>query len=316
MTHGPMTSRSSRDSERSSAESTAPIGIECAGLRRRYGRLEALAGLDLVVEPGSAVGLVGRNGSGKSTLFRAILGVERPHGGEVRVLPAPLAREAFLARIGFVPDQLSVYDWMTVDSALRYSASLQPRFDHVWCDEMVEALSLDRRKAVRSLSRGMQARLAFVLGTAHRPGLLLLDEPLLGADAVSHDVLLSTIARLRVETGCSILIASHALGDLARICDRLAFIDGGRIVENIATDELVAGTKRVVLRPEPAGFVPPPETVHIARKDGALVVTVRSFTRELAERMRRLAPGGHVDVIDLTIAEACADRMRAQEVSS
>lgn len=293
-----------------------PLGIACNGVSKRYGKTRALDGLDLRVEPGTALGLVGRNGAGKSTLFRAMLGIERPDAGSVMILPEPMRREEFLARCGFVPDHLSAYDWMTVGSSIEYVSALQPRFDRAWSDALVDDLGLDRSKRLKALSRGMQARLAFVLGLSHRPGLVFLDEPLLGVDAVSHDSILTTLARLRDDLDSTIVIASHALGDLARLTDRVAFIDRGRIVEELATDELVAGTKRLVMSPRPAAFAPPPETVHISQRDDALVVTVRNFTGELIERMRALVPAGRIDVVDLTIAEACADRMRAMEVTA
>ena len=290
------------------------LGIACEGLRMRYRRTQALDGLDLRIEPGVALGLVGRNGAGKSTLFRILLGMEVPDAGVLRRLPQALSDRDFLARTGYVPDQLSIYDWMTVGSAIEYVGTLQPRFDRRWSDTLVADLGLDRSKRVTALSRGMQARLAFVLGLSHRPELLLLDEPLLGVDAVSHDAILAILARMRSEIGSAMLIASHALGDLARLTDRIAFIDRGRIVEECATDELVSQTKRIVLRPSPGVMTPPPETIHVARADDAMVLTVRSFTRDLVERVRVAAPHGTVDVIDLTIAEACTDRMRAMEV--
>lgn len=298
-----------------SSESRASgLGLACSNLRMRYGKTHALNGLDLTIEPGVAMGLVGRNGAGKSTLFRILLGMEMPDAGSVRRLPAPIDDRAFLSRTGYVPDQLSVYDWMTVGSAIDYVGKLQPHFDAAWSDSLVTDLGLDRSKKVTALSRGMQARLAFVLGLSHRPELLLLDEPLLGVDAVSHDAILAILARMRSELGSAMLVASHSLGDLARLTDRIAFIEGGRIVEECATDDLVSQTKRLVLRPEPTSFKPPPETVHVTHADGAVVVTVRNFTRELLDRVRLAVPGGTIDVIDLTIAEACTDRMRAMEV--
>ncbi len=299
-----------------SAGAMSRLGVACSGIRKRYGKSIALDGLDLTIDPGVAMGLVGRNGAGKSTLFRVLLGMELPDAGEARRLPEPLADREFLARTGYVPDQLSVYDWMTVGSAIDYVGKLQPRFDRAWSDELVRSLGLDRTKKVTALSRGMQARLAFVLGLSHRPQLLLLDEPLLGVDAVSHDAILETLARLRNEVNASMLIASHSLGDLARLTDRIAFIDRGRIIEEVATDDIVAQTKRLIMRPQPTSFIVPPETVHAVARDGALVLTVRGFTRELLERVRAALPGVHVDVVDLTIAEACADRMRAMEVTA
>ncbi|MFO0875094.1 MAG: ABC transporter ATP-binding protein [Phycisphaerales bacterium] len=307
--------RPERIGEAPALAAAGPLGITCTGLRRRYGRVRALDGLDLVVPPGVAVGLVGRNGAGKSTLFRVILGLEPADEGTVASEPM-LPRTALLARTGFVPDRLSAHDWMTVAGAIDFVAALQPGFVRRWSDELVGLLGLDRSKKVRALSRGMQARLAFVLGLSHRPGLVLLDEPLLGVDAVSHESILETLAHMRAELRSSMLVASHNPGDLARLTDRVAFIDRGRIVEVIATDELVAETKRIVLHPAPEAFMAPPETVHVARRDDAVVLTVRRFTRELAERVRALMPEARMEVVDLTIAEACTDRLRAMEVQS
>jgi len=262
------------------------LGITCSNLRMHYGKTQALDGLDLTVEPGIAMGLVGRNGAGKSTLFRILLGMELPDAGTVKRLPVQLDDRSFLARTGYVPDQLSVYDWMTVGSAIEYVGKLQPRFDSRWSDTLVVDLGLDRTKKVTALSRGMQARLAFVLGLSHRPELLLLDEPLLGVDAVSHDAILAILARMRSELGSAMLVASHSLGDLARLTDRIAFMEAGRVVEECATDDLVSQTKRLVLRPEPEAFTLPPETIHVTKADGAIVVTVRDFTRDLLDRTR------------------------------
>jgi ABC-2 type transport system ATP-binding protein len=298
-------------------DESAAIGITATDLRLRYGATQALAGLTLRVEPGMATGLVGRNGAGKSTLFRVLLGIEAPDSGSVGTTPSGLDRLEFLARTGFVPDQLSAYDWMTVGQAIDFVAALQPRFDRRWSDEVVAMLGLDRSKRLKALSRGMQARLAFALGVSHRPGLLLLDEPLIGVDAVSHDAILEILARLRCDIGSTILVASHALGDLAKVTDRIAFVDAGKVIEECSTDELVSETKRIIVRgAAPRDFVAPPETVHLVRRDDALIVTVRRFTRELLDRVRTAVPGTPVDVVDLTIAEACADRMRAMETGS
>lgn len=320
------------------------LGVTCTGVTRRYGRVRALDGLDLRVEPGTALGLVGSNGAGKSTLMRAILGLEPLDGGVVRFdggdgASVRNAAHAERARIGFVPDHLSAFDWMTVGSAIDFVRQLQPRFDPKWADEVVAHLRLDRTKRVRSLSRGTQARLAFTLGVAHRPALLLLDEPFLGVDAVSHESILALLARLRDETACTIIVASHGLGDLARLTDRLAFIDRGRVVEEIATEEVAATTKRLIVRPAPTSFEPPPETVYIAgpgeatamdgaaetggaggageanHDGGAMVITVRNFTHALVDRLRSALPDRRIDVVDLTIREACADRMLALEAT-
>jgi len=159
----------------------------------------------------------------------------------------------------------------------------------------------------------MQARLAFVLGLSHRPGLVLLDEPLLGVDVVTHDVVLEMLAALRAETGCTLLVASHQLGDLARLTDRVAFMDRGRIQGMVETESLTGGTCRLTVRGVPDTWEPPVPRILVRRQSGALVVTVEGDGHAIAEEFRRAHAGAEVDVTVLSINEACADRMRAME---
>ena len=228
------------------------IGVACRGLVTRFGYVRALDGFNLTVEPGECVGLVGRNGAGKSTLFRVMLGLGSLDAGTIEFTPR-LDRGGLLARTGYVPDTLSIYDWMTVGRALDFAARCQPRFDQTWTNELLSLLALDRSKSVRSLSRGMQARLAFVLGLAHRPDLVLLDEPLLGVDAITHDIVLEVLARMRARDGTTVIIATHQPGDLARLVDRVVFVERGRARTSIAIDDLVDRTKRIVVHGANAG---------------------------------------------------------------
>jgi ABC-2 type transport system ATP-binding protein len=222
-------------------------------------------------------------------------------------------RESFLANTGFVPDQLGAYDWMTCGSAIEFVARLQPNFDRAWSDRLVRALAIDRAARVTDLSRGMQARLAFVLGLSHRPGLVLLDEPLLGVDVVTHDVVLELLASLRAETGCTLLVASHQLGDLARLTDRVAFMDRGRIHSIVDTESLTGGTCRLAVRGVPADWAPPVPSILVRRGDEAVVVTVDGDGHAVAAEIRGAHAEARVDVTVLSINEACADRMRALE---
>lgn len=294
----------------------APLGVRCEALEVRYGRTRALDGLTLDVPAGVAVGLVGRNGAGKSTLFRCIAGAELPRAGRVSA-SRELPRESFLAQVGFVFDALSAYDWMRVGGALEYIAAVHPGHDPAWCAALERTLDLDRRARIRTLSRGMQARLAFAIGLAHRPGLLLLDEPLLGVDPVSHDTILELLARVRSEQGCTMLIASHQLSDLARLTDRIAFMDRGRVAEVAATDDIVQRTKRVHLRPAPPeGWRPPGEAILCVEREDGMAITVRDFDERVRDAIHAAAPHSQCDIVDLSIAEACADRLRALEVTS
>ena len=117
----------------------SPLALRCSGLRVRFGRTQALDGLDLELAAGDAVGIVGRNGAGKTTLFRCLVGAETPDAGTAVSAPA-MDRSSFLANTGFVPDQLGAYDWMTCGSAIDFVARLQPAFDRAWSDRLVNAL--------------------------------------------------------------------------------------------------------------------------------------------------------------------------------
>ena len=290
------------------------VSIECSGLSLRFGKVCALDGLDLAIAPGECVGVVGRNGAGKSTLFRVIIGAETADAGRVETDPR-MDRLEFLARTGFVPDSLSVYEWMTVGSAIEFVASLQPRFDRAWSDELVALLALDRAAKIRDLSRGTQARLAFVLGLSHRPDLVLLDEPLLGVDAVTHDAVLEVLARMRSVQGCTMLIASHQLGDLARLADRVVFLDRGKVVEQCETDELVTGTHRLIVHGVAGDFsAPPSDSIILARRqDSACVLTVRGDPAPIRGAVETANPAARIEQVALSIHEACADRLRALE---
>ncbi len=311
------------------------FGLDCRDLSLRFGRVQALAGLTLSVAPGEAVGIVGRNGAGKSTLFRCIVGAEVADAGSVHTEPN-LSRLEFLARTGFVPDSLSAYDWMRAGDAIDYVAQMQPRFDRAWSLQLQALLGIDRATKIRNLSRGMEARLAFVLGLSHAPDLVLLDEPLLGVDCITHDAVLEVLARMRAENGCTMLIASHQLGDLARLTDRVAFLEKGRIVEVIDTDELTAGTVRLLVRGVPAGWRPAAISSHAASRAGAnsnnleltregaqiiyarndrdaLMLTIRANSSEIEAAIHAQHPNARVERIELSIHEACADRLRAME---
>lgn len=311
---GPMDGQRGDAALAARGSSPNALSLRCVGLSLRFGKVRALDGLDLTIAPGECVGVVGRNGAGKSTLFRSIIGAETPDAGRVETTPA-LSRIEFLARTGFVPDTLAVYDWMTAGQAIDFIAAMQPRFDPAWSAELQAILGIDRAVKVRDLSRGMQARLAFVLGLSHRPDLVLLDEPLLGVDAVTHDAVLEVLARMRAVQGCTMLIASHQLGDLARLSDRVVFLDRGRIVEECETDELVTGTRRIIVHGAPPAWSPPasPALILVRRQDGACILTVRGDPSSIRAAVESACPLARIEEVALSVHEACADRLRAME---
>jgi ABC-2 type transport system ATP-binding protein len=217
--------------------------IETSGLAVRFGRRAVLRGVDLEVPRGSVTALVGRNGEGKSTLLKALCGVVPPCAGSARVLGLDPARKGarLRARIGIVQDRLELPAWMRVRDALRFTAAFHPTWSGEEERRLVELLRLDPRERVRDLSRGKRAALALTLALAHEPELCLLDEPFSGLDvATRRDVLSAVIGHLR-EAGRTILVASHALDDLARAADRLAILRDGVIALSGELEELRRG---------------------------------------------------------------------------
>lgn len=185
----------------------APL-LEARGLRRRFGAVQVLAGLDLTLAPGEVLLILGANGAGKSTLLRILAGLARPDGGTVRVGGAPVA--AARARVGFLAHDTLLYDDLTVRENLDFSAAL-----HHGVTEAEVIRGLDRsgiaalaRRRVRELSRGQQQRAALTRALLHAPSLLLLDEPYTGLDAASA---MALTARLREEAtaGRGIVLVGH-----------------------------------------------------------------------------------------------------------
>lgn len=313
-----------------SARTALPDGplamhLACRDLSIHFGRTRAVDGLTLEVEPGEALGLVGRNGAGKSTLLRAIIHLVHPQRGSVEVALVDAAgartplrtRTRMLRHTGFVPDDLSAWDWMSVGALIALVGSAYPSIDRAWCDHLVWRLRLDRTARVRTLSRGTRARVAFLLGVLHKPALLLLDEPLLGADPPSHDSILALTAELRAETGCTLVMSSHQLGDLARVVDRVALIEQGKIIEAAAVDSILAESRRIILRPAPSPEPALPEGARILdRLPDALVISVRRGAERLERQLRERWPDRSVTSIPLSLHDACADRLRLLEETS
>src|SRR5579871_6123095 len=165
---------------------TEPLIIETADLRKRYGTVEALRGLNLRVPKGSIYGFLGRNGAGKTTTIKTLLGMARPSGGEARVFGLPAgARDASVEirrRTGFVSEDKDLFDGMTVEEIVRFTASFYPRWRGDLEQRYRRRFELPAERKVKELSRGTRTKLALVLALCRGPELLILDEPTSGLD--------------------------------------------------------------------------------------------------------------------------------------
>ncbi len=219
-------------------------GIEVVGLRKSFGTLSVLRGVDLEVLPGERVLLVGPNGSGKTTLIKTLATLLRPTSGHVRVAGFDSARDADMVRrcVGLVGHQTLLYGELTVGENLAFYARMYGVEDGARRREVLSLVGLlDRTdKQTRTLSRGMQQRLALARVTLHRPPVLLLDEPDAGLDQQGVGML-DSMLRDSAEAGCSILFTSHNLQRGLDMASRVAVLSKGRIVFQAPRDQLDAG---------------------------------------------------------------------------
>jgi heme ABC exporter ATP-binding subunit CcmA len=206
--------------------------LEARGLRRSFGGLKVLRGVDLVVRPGEAVVVAGPNGAGKTTLLRMLAGLTRPEAGEVRVLGQPVRGHGDTGRreIGFVSHQSLLYDDLTLAQNLTFAARLYrlPRPAEAARGALVAAgLASRADDSPRRLSRGLTQRAAIARALLHRPRLLLLDEPFTALDADAGDRLRADLAA-RLAEGMGMVIVSHRLSEVWALAKRVAVLAEGR----------------------------------------------------------------------------------------
>jgi len=224
--------------------------IETRALVRRFGEVEALAGLELTVSAPGVFGFLGVNGAGKTTTFRVLTGLSRPTSGAAKVLGSAVGpgNEAVRRRVGYLPQEPAAYAWMTGEEFLLFVADLfgLGRAEaRKRCAEMLKVCGLEdaSKRKVGGYSGGMKQRLGIAQALVNSPELLLLDEPVSSLDPVGRAEVLDLIAELGRES--CVFMSSHILADIERVCEDVAIIDRGRIV----ACEKTATLRRRYVRP-------------------------------------------------------------------
>jgi ABC-2 type transport system ATP-binding protein len=223
---------------------SAPVGTEpvirVRGLTKRYGEIRAVDGIDFDVGKGEIFGLLGPNGAGKTTTVEILEGLREPDGGEVSVLGIDVTREAdaLKARIGVSLQTAALYPKLTVSELVDLFRSFYPTTRPT--DELIDALELGERKNAQSqvLSGGQRQRLSVALSLVNDPEVIFLDEPTTGLDPAARRSLWDLVAGLKAE-GRSVLLTTHYMEEAEVLCDRLAIMDHGKILEMGTVEELV-----------------------------------------------------------------------------
>jgi ABC-2 type transport system ATP-binding protein len=230
--------------------SPAPPVVEVHRLTRQFGSKTALDDVSLTVPRGGVFGLIGGNGAGKTTLIKHLLGTLRAQTGTVQVFGLDPVQHPVgtLGRIGYLSEDRDLPNWMHVGELMRYTQAFFPNWDAKFAEELREAFDLDARAKVKTLSRGQRARAGLLVALAHRPDLLILDEPSSGLDPVVRRDILGAIIRTIADEGRTVLFSSHLLDEVERVADRVAIIHQGRILLTAAMDEIKDTHRRVTLR--------------------------------------------------------------------
>ena len=220
---------------------TDNLAIMARGLKKSYGRVRALRGVDLEVERGELFGFLGPNGAGKTTTIRCLMDLIRPNEGDIRVLglDPQIDPVAVRLRTGYLPGELSMEDGLKVEGQLRYFTDLRGnKIDQGHVRDLARRLDLDLSMPIKNLSKGNKQKVGVVQALMHRPELLLLDEPTAGLDPLMQQEVYRLLREAQAD-GATVFFSSHIISEVEALADRVAIIREGIIVEEAQPSQLV-----------------------------------------------------------------------------
>jgi ABC-2 type transport system ATP-binding protein len=228
-------------------------------LKRRFGAKLALDEVSFAVPRGIVFGLVGANGAGKTTLIKHILGLYRAEQGAVRVFGLDPVSDppGVLSRIGYVSEEHDLPAWMRIWELMRYMQSFFPKWDDDYAESLRDRFDLNPNAKIKTLSKGQRARADLLVALAHRPELLILDEPSAGLDPIVRRDILEAIVRAIADEGRTVLFSSHLLDEVERVSDYVTMINRGRIVFSAPLDDIKARHRYLTFRFAEARAQPP-----------------------------------------------------------
>jgi ABC-2 type transport system ATP-binding protein len=296
---------------------SSPFTAETRAVAKRYGREFALLGVDLQVPEGAVYVLVGPNGAGKTTTMKLLLGLIAPDGGEVEVLGLDPRRDGPLVRanIGYVPERGDWgYGYMRVGRMLEHHAAYFPAWDWQYAAKLANDFGLDLAKPMGKLSKGLSRRVHLLMALAHRPPLLLLDEPTDGLDPVMRDETVGILAQHVADTGCTVLISTHVVHEVDRLADHLGVMRGGRLTAQLPREVLHRMLRRY-RADVPAEWSGAPGLAGVVKRGGVGREIQWSVWGDEGEVARRLAESGATvrDAAPLTLEDAAVALLSQKE---
>jgi ABC-2 type transport system ATP-binding protein len=281
--------------------SDTPV-IQIQNLTRRYGKMDAVNGLNLAVRPGRCYGFFGRNGAGKTTTIKCLLNLLRPTSGTIRVFDLDPQRDevAVKSRLSYVPDAVAFYPWMTVRDTLDYFASFRSHWNRTIQDDLIARFQLNPNQKAGSMSKGQKTQLALIGAVCPEPELLLLDEPTSGLDPIVRREFIETVIGAYQSGGESagkprtIFVSTHLISEFEGLIDEFTIIEAGRELLTMEADTARNHFKKIRAR-----FVQPPASTDLsaiagvlsARENGREVeILANGHSDAIVERLRLLKP--------------------------
>jgi ABC-2 type transport system ATP-binding protein len=224
--------------------------IETHDLNKRYGRVEAVRGLSLSVKPHQIAAFLGLNGAGKSTTIRMLLGMIRPSSGNGMVLGHRIddVKESVCLRrkVAYVSENKKLYDYMTVEQIIRFTRPFYPDWSLDRERSLLSTYELPPERRIKSLSKGMQTKLALLLALARKPELLILDEPSEGLDPIGIELMLESLVEQNSE-GTTVFFSSHQIPEVERIADHVCLLHRGSLVLDASLDHMRQSYRQIDL---------------------------------------------------------------------
>ncbi len=289
------------------------MALTLANVAKKYKGFE-LRVQSLNLPKGSIMGLVGPNGAGKSTMIKAVLNLIRLDSGKITVLGYDhITREIEAKRLlGYVPEECRLYEDATARWLGRFVSRLYQDWDADFYRQLLERFRVPAGKKVKHLSKGNKMKLSLVLALAHRPRLLLLDEPTAGLDPVVRHDLLKELLEVIQEEDRAVLISSHIVGDIEKVADYVAFLQQGEIILCDEKDSILENWRRVYFRAPGGDLSPLKRQLAYWRQEGSSVQAVTSRYDEKLVRQLEGAGAENIQVSPLTLEEIMVTLSRGE----
>ena len=260
----------------------------------KYGDFEAVQGISMEVPEGTIHGLIGENGAGKTTLIKCLMGIYKPVSGEVLVDGENVYENPKVkARIGFVADSNKYFPTYQLGKMVKFFQGVYEKFDINKIKELNQIFKLDMNKRVSELSKGQQMRFAFMLNIAANTDILIMDEPTSGIDAIAKKELFSVLIKEVEERNLTVIISSHNIIELEKICDSVTMIKGGKVITQNGMDDVIGNVRKfnyAFADGTPEEFLKHPKLINYTNVGNIYTVIFEGITDEEVEGINKYNP--------------------------